>query len=91
MDSASRPGTAADKAEDRNCALYRNLSGTYRFEPLAIETTGVYGRTSSRLVAELGRRISTVTGDKRETSWLRLSAAIMKGNSASILATGTSD
>ena len=63
----------------------------YRFEPLAVETTGVYGKTSAKFVSELGRRIAGVTGERRETQWLRqrISIAIMKGNVKLILATGT--
>ena len=89
-ESAIQAGSAADKAEERKRNLYSTLQSTYRFEPLAIETTGVYGKSSIKFIAELGRRISAVTGEKRETQWLRqrLSVAVMKGNSASILATG---
>ena len=92
-ETAVGPGSAADRAEERKHTLYSNLQGTYRFEPLAIETTGVYGRSSSKLVSKLGKRISNVTGDRRETQRLRqgLSVAIIRGNSSSILATGCSD
>ena len=90
-DSANNPGTAANKAEERKRTLYSGLQPRYRFEHLAVETTGVYGKTSAKFVAELGRRVAAVTGDRRETQWLRqrLSMAIVRGNAASILATGT--
>ena len=89
-DSALTPGTAANKAEDRKRKVYNSLQDRYRFEPLAIETTGVYGKSSSKFVSELGRRITGSTGEKRETHWLRqrLSVAVARGNAASILATG---
>ena len=66
--------------------------GIVRFEPLAIETTGVYGKTSAKFVAEIGRRIAGRTGDIRETAWLRqrLSIAVVRGNAVSVLATGGS-
>ena len=88
-DTAHTPGAAANKAEEQKNRLYGSLQNRYRFEPLAIETTGVYGKTSAKFVAELGRRIAARTGEKRETSWLRqrLSVAIVRGNAASILAT----
>ena len=82
---------AADDAEEKKIAKYANLANHYIFRPLAIETTGVIGKLSSKFVAELGKHITSVTGDKRETSWLRqrLSMAILRGNAASIQATGT--
>ena len=66
---------------------------TYRFEPIAVETTGVFGDSSSRFISELGKRITNCTHDKRETHWLRqrLSIAVVRGNAASILATGKQD
>ena len=90
--TALTAGAAANKAEGRKTTLYSSLSDRYRFEPLAIETTGVLGNTSARFVAEIGRRITLKTGEKRETAWLRqrLSIAVVRGNAASILATGKS-
>ena len=87
-ETALAPGAAADAAEFRKRQRYQNLNDRYRFEPIAVETTGVFGRSSSKFVAELGRRISATTGDKRETSWLRqrLSIAVVRGNAAAILA-----
>ena len=89
-ETALTPGAAANRAEERKRLTYNSLLDRYRFEPLAIETTGVYGKSSARFVSELGRRISGNTGDKRETHWLRqrLSIAVVRGNASSILATG---
>ena len=82
--------SAATVAEEEKRKFYSSLQSRYRFEPLAIETSGAYGKSSAKLVAELGRRISSKTGEKRETAWLRqrLSMAVIRGNAASILATG---
>ena len=84
-------GAAANKAERRKRERYSGLEDRYRFEPLAIETTGVIGQSSAKLISELGRRLTGCTGDKRETQWLRqrLSIAVARGNAASILATGS--
>ena len=92
-DSAHTPGSAATKAEARKRVTYKNLLTTYRFEPVAIETTGVLGESSTRFIAELGKRITGSTGDRRETHWLRqrLSIAVVRGNTASVLATGNAD
>ena len=89
-DTASSPGSAATKAEARKRVTYSNLMSTYRFEPVAVETTGVLGKSSARFIAELGHRITGSTGDRRETHWLRqrLSIAVIRGNAASVLATG---
>ena len=85
--SALAPAYAANRAENRKRELYKNLLDRHRFEPIAVETTGVLGKSSSQFIMEIGRRIRLKTGDKREVSWLRLSMAIMRGNAASVLAT----
>ena len=80
-----------DKAEDRKRKRYTSLESHYRFEPLAIETMGTYGSSTTKLVAEIGRKITGATGDPRETHWLhqRISIAVARGNAASVLATGS--
>ena len=89
-DTAHTPGAAANKAEELKRNKYSSLTDRYRFEPLAIETSGAYGKSSAKFVSEIGRRIVGKTGDKRETAWLRqrLSIAVMRGNAASVIATG---
>ena len=88
--TALRPGAAADAKEDEKRRRYSGLAERYRFEPLAVETSGVLGTSSSKLLHEIGRRISSCTGDRRETSWLfqRVSVAVARGNSAAVLASG---
>ena len=81
-------GTADKKAEDDKRARYFALSRTYRFEPIAIETSGVFGPTTKVIVSEIGKRISEKSGDARESMWLRqkLNIAIQRGNAISNLA-----
>ena len=88
-DTAHSPGSAATKAEERKRSFYSGITARHRFEPVAVETTGVFGKSTSKFIAELGRRIAAKTGEKRETEFLRqrISLAIMRGNAASILAT----
>ena len=88
-DTAHTPGAAADKAELRKRTFYSSLETRYRFEPISVETTGVLGKSTEKFVAELGRRISGRTGERRETEWLRqrISIAIVRGNAASVMAT----
>ena len=88
-DSASTPGIAANRAEERKRRFYANIAENHRFEPLSVETSGVLGASTSKFVAELGRCITAITGEKRETAWLRqrLSIAIVTGNAAAVMAT----
>ena len=88
MDSATRAGAAAEKQERFKRLKYRELSERFRFEPLAVETTGVLGPSSLKFVSELGNRIRQYTGERRETQWLfqRISLAVARGNAASVLA-----
>ena len=85
--AAVEVGHAAAKAENAKRAKYTELVRRYRFEPVAIETSGVFGPSSRILISEIGKRISEKTGDKRETMWLkqRLSIVIQKGNAQSII------
>ena len=89
VDCAVAPGSAASTAEERKREHYRNITDRYHFEPVAVETTGVLGPSTTAFLKRLGKQVSAVTGDKRETSWLmeRLSLAVVRGNAASILAT----
>ena len=85
--TACTAGHAAKRAEERKRATYPGLVRTYRFEPIAIETSGVFGPSTKIIISEIGRRISEKSGDTRETSWLkqRLSIATQRGNAISIL------
>ena len=89
IDSALSPGSAAKEAERRKRRKYAALGTRYRFEPIAVETAGSYGGTTGALLAEIGRRITDVTDDVRETFWLeqRVGLAIQRGNAFSILMT----
>ena len=84
---AIRAGHAASKAENAKRNKYPDLVRNYRFEPVAIETSGVFGSSASNIVNEIGRRISEKTGEKRELLWLkqRLNIAIQRGNAVSII------
>ena len=87
--SALKAGTAAAKAERSKVAKYADLASTHTFVPLAFETLGSWGVQAKTFVSELARRLSTVTGDVRESEFLqqRLSIAIQRGNAISIRGT----
>ena len=84
--SALNAGTAARAAEKRKMQRYLSIATQYSFVPLAVETTGVIGPAATRLIKELGRMLTSATGDQRETAWLwqRVSIAIIRGNAAAI-------
>ena len=86
-ETAIESGQAAAKAENSKRSKYPELVQRYKFEPIAIETSGVFGPSTRNIVHEIGKRITDKTGDKRETLWLkqRLNIAIQKGNALSII------
>ena len=81
-ESAVRAGSAAAKAEVAKTAKYAEIAITHAFVPLAFESLGAWGVQCQQFVCELGRRITIITGDTRETSYLRqrLSIAVQRGN-----------
>merc|ERR1712030_287898 len=86
-DTAIEVGHAATKAESAKIAKYPDMVRRFRFEPIAIETSGVFGPSTRNIVHEIGKRICEKTGEKRETMWLKqcLNIAIQKVNALSIL------
>ena len=47
-----------------------NLPASHMFQPLALETLGLINSSSVSFLVELGRRLSDVSGDARETMYL---------------------
>ena len=90
-DTAVTPGAAATRAEGRKRERYSGLTDRYLFEPVSVETAGTFGTSTLKFLKSLGKRITSQTGDKRETRWMfeRISLAVTRGNAASVLATGT--
>ena len=88
VNSSLEPGSAAMAAEDRKRQRYAAIAQRYIFIPVAVETTGVLGPAAAAFLTDLGRRITDVTGDRREVAWLRqrVSIAVIRGNAAAILA-----
>jgi hypothetical protein len=84
-----RAAGAADIAVVRKEAKYAELARSFLFVPVACETLGPINHTSLSFLHDLGRRISVVTGDPRESSFLlqRLSVAIQRFNHVCIQGT----
>jgi len=57
------------------------------FQPVAVETPGPLNASALNFLSEAGRRLSSLPGDPRETSFLfqRLSMLIQRFNSALIM------
>ena len=53
--TAGAAGAAATDAEVLKRNKYAGLSQTYLFEPIAIKTTGVYGRSMSNIISDIGK------------------------------------
>ena len=90
LDQTSRTsGKAAEKAEMKKIDLYQELQSEYMFVPLAVETMGSWGQLGLKFIKEVGRKIQDISGEKKSTFYLfqRISIAIQRGNTASILGT----
>ena len=83
------PGAVATFAEDNKSLKYAEISRTYIFVPIAVETMGAVGEEGLTFLKELGARIRTVTKERRSFDFLmqRFSVAIQRGNAACILGT----
>ena len=92
-DTATTAGVAADNAASNKEAKYRQLANSHIFIPVAIETAGSWNHRAVELVQELGRRMTAVTEDTRETTYLfqRLSVALQRGNVVSFHSTFTTE
>ena len=80
--TSRQAGGAAEVASDKKEFKYRDLSTTHNFIPIACETLGPLGLKASSFLADLGRRIASVSGDHREGAFLfqRISVAIQRFN-----------
>ena len=81
-------GSAAEEAA-RQEVKYSQLTGTYLFYAVAIETLGPMCESGRTFISELGRRTAQVTSDQREISFLfqRISVAVQRYNSVCIAGT----
>jgi len=66
---------------------YGVLSASHIFLPVAVETVGTWNQSAIELIQDLGRRITAVTEDTRETVFLfqRLSIALQRENEVAFL------
>ena len=64
-----RSCSVANAAETVKQTVYRSLTDCYKFEELAIETTGFYSVGTKKIVRDVGHRLTKAAGDQRETFW----------------------
>ena len=88
--SAVETGAAAGSAYERKRRKYAALAGAHQFEPIAVETMGLYGTSTGHILRAIGRRLVKATGEAREVTWFyqNLGIAIQRGNAFSILSAG---
>jgi hypothetical protein len=87
--SSTEAGAVALEAEANKSTKYASLAVRHDFVPIAIETLGSWGAAGLSFINEVGRKITSVSGDMRAASFLRqrLSLAVQRGNAASVLGT----
>jgi hypothetical protein len=85
--TSTTAGSAAQLASARKESKYATLTSTYDFVPIALETSGPIGKKTTSFLRELGRRLTAITDDHRETSFLfqRLSIAVQRFNAVCFL------
>ena len=82
-------GDAAELAAERKITKYSDLSAGYCFNLIAFETLDPINKEGVDLASQLGKRLSSVTGGKREASFLRqrLSICLQRYNAVCVKGT----
>ena len=77
-------GAAAEMASDNKMVNYNDRATTHIFVPFAVKTSGAWCSQSAQFVEDLGRKITAVTNEHLETTYLyqRLSVSLKRGNAA---------
>ena len=74
--SSMEAGTASNSTYERNRRKYGVLVDAHQFEPIAVETMGVYGGSTGLILRAIGSHLVEATGEPREANWLRQNLAI---------------
>ena len=80
-------GAAAAQAAALKDHKYSALTSTHYFGSITVETLGPWNLEGLQFIKKLGRRISLVTLDPRETAFIlqKISVAVQMGNAASFV------
>jgi len=81
--AAREASSVAELAASKKMDKYTGLAADYHFQPIAVETLGPINESASLFLAVLGKKISQVSGDERETTFLfqRISVLMQRYNS----------
>ena len=92
-ETSTRATAAADRAAENKTTKYTDLAKTHHFVPIEIETGGAWNALALKFITELGRRISGVTQEPRETQFLfqQLSISLQRGNAVAFMNTFSSE
>ena len=76
-------GSVAEMAANRKSEKYLQLSANYIFQPIAVENLGPINSSAVHFLSDLGSRLSSSSGESRESAYLfqRISVAIQRFNS----------
>jgi len=64
--AAIEAGAMAEVAASRKEVKYADIDSRYVFEPIAVETLGVFNCSARHLLNEIGKRISANSSETRE-------------------------
>ena len=80
--TAREADAAAEDVAELKIAKYSGLEDKCIFQPTAVESLGPLNETACQFLKYLGRRISTLSGDERQSAFLfqRLSVLIQRLN-----------
>ena len=92
-ETSTRATAAADRAAENKTTKYTDLAKTHNFVPIAIETGSAWNELALEFITELGKRISGVTQEPRQTQFLfqRLSTSLQRGNAVAFKNTFSSE
>jgi len=75
--AAIEAGGAAGFRIPQGGEICRHTDSRYVFEPIAVETLGVFNSSAGLLLNELGKRISAISGESRNASFLFQRASVL--------------
>ena len=90
-ETSTRATEAADRAAKNKTTKYTDLAKTHHFVPIAIETGGAWNELALEFITELGRRISGVTQEPRETQLQQLPISLQRENAVAFKNTFSSE
>jgi len=75
--SAREAGAAAELAASGKEEKYASIGSEYLFAPIAVEILGPMNTSACQLFANLGRKISSTSGNDREGAFLLQSVSVL--------------